>query len=188
MLELKLPMERWQLVDLIQSMLKNYQGDWPEEKIRLQVPLSEHPFGLPIPASQITNRRILLFEFPGYTKPSVRAMAAVVGSQLKYMGREHAQNYYLRVIECPAGERDGFVACDLFFEFGGLATIYIVGGVNNYSGEGGSGGRTLENLFAFASAVSGLPIQRVRLPQKEGSIMQQRVIDAYNEWEKKERA
>ena len=181
MTQLNLKAEPWQIAEMLTCLLKSYEGPFPDEGVETQTLLERHPFGLSVPAVDGLPRTICILEFPGYTRPSVEAMAAVIGAQLDFAGREFRQAFYLRIIECV--ERtlaDGEVHCNLYFEVGGLTKVFIVGGVNNYSGAGGAGGRTLECMFEFAGALAGMPVERVRIEESVARAMERQIVAAYN--------
>lgn len=182
MMEFKLAMESWQFSDALQLVIQNYRGPFPEEKIERKTYFRKHPFGLSVPVSkEMGKRSIVVLENPGVTETSVHAMASVVAAQLRFAGRKSLQIFYLRVIECAAGPRyEGGELLDLYFEFGGLSSVLIVGGVNDYSGTGGDGGDSLERIFAFASAMFGLPVERTRIPLPSSRAYQERLLAEYD--------
>ncbi len=183
MITLELHMERWQLSDALQHLIADHQGPFPEEKILRKTYLREHPFGLWVPTSpRGLQRSIKLLESPGSTAPSVRAMAAVLGAMLRFAGRESLETYYLRVIECVERKLDdGTVHCNLYYEAGSLGSVFIVGGVNDYSGTGGAGGRELKHMFEIVGAVFGFSIERVRFEQPFARMREERLMAEFNE-------
>jgi hypothetical protein len=52
---------------------------------------------------------------------------------------------------------------DLFFELAFDQRVYLVGGCNDYSGEGGDGGDALQSVFALVSRTLYIPFVDITL-------------------------
>lgn len=176
-----LPIERWQLGDMLGRLAKGYLGRYPTEKVDITF-LEEHPFRLKVPAFKRDwhgSRHVVCLGFPGYTESSVRAMRAVIAASLEYAGRENEM--YLRIIKCPRDAREPDVHCDLFFELGDHSYVHIVGGCNNYSGGGGEGGTELTNLFTFMHALFDIPLEYAVIAPGVWKPARERLIDEVNQ-------
>ncbi len=156
--------------------LQTLVGFGDTRKIRTQydttlsnsVDLGRHPFGLPYMGEEEPYRYRLLAH-TGITEKSVEAMRAVTTHLIQ--GITADTKPYLRIIKVHTGQsaerRQAMYR--LFFEIEMYQTVHIVGGCNDFSGEGGEGGRRLSALFALVAEASDAPLQISRPRTAEGA-------------------
>jgi hypothetical protein len=163
------------LSDALNALLRpKIRSDFPEEHIRRHF-LEKHPLGLPIPPHPfVGSRTVQLLGDTGSTDASVDAMSAVVLSRMRHLHLDKRGNY-LRICKCEEGPgyahstqaANGWTKYAYFFEFGWGPSIFLASGCNNYSGQGGRGGRDLLAVFDLASDLFGLPIKEAVISEQD---------------------
>lgn len=163
------------LADAVNALLRpKIRSDFPEDHVRRHF-LEKHPLGLPIPPHPFAGSRMVqLLGDTGSTEGSVNAMSAVVLSRLRHLQHDKRGNY-LRVCKCEEGfgithgnkSAGSWTKVTYFFEFGWGPTIFLASGCNNYSGQGGRGGRDLLAVFDLASDLFGLPIKEAVIAEQD---------------------
>lgn len=118
--------------------------------------MDRHPMSLPIDRNIEGHDRefaseIHLLQSPGVTSISVRSMAAVARN-LAGSGLEPHLFRYLRTMEAGS---------TAYFEIGSSHGVFICGGCDKYSGEGGYGKKQLDEMFAFLVHMFGVPYDHV---------------------------
>lgn len=150
-----------------------------------RVYLAEHPFGFSMPPCKLegSTRHIHLLAYPGYTEPSVEAMAGVARWVMAMKDPP-----FLRIIyghESPEPNKHR----DVFFELGTYLDSYIVGGCKlGYNGEGPRGTQDLENVYHFLALVFDVAIQRVSASQEVTQRARKELERAWAEAESERRA
>lgn len=159
---------------------------YARERDHSHVVLAGHPFGLEmiLPRYRQWHQTVCLVAFPGYTDLSVRGMLLMLQEQLKRYSPEQSadQPFRMRIIRVKqlfstAAEKKH----NLYFELITPGYTFLAGGCNDYSGEGGSGGRQLATVFALVNFVYGVPVEEVTVSAEHGEVVEQALVDAYNQ-------
>lgn len=130
------------------------------------IDLSGHPFGLKV---RNLAQGISFVGKPGVTRVSVNTFAAHLGARISEMSStENLQRF--RIVRVPVPEV-GPDAYELYFEvdLGWFGTI-ICGGCNNFSGEGGDGGRRLTAVLELLAATAGRTVEVETVSNEVGAM------------------
>jgi hypothetical protein len=128
--------------------------------------LDSHPFDLEHPTKHNDGdesphvHEIYIVGEPGGSSSSVKAMTDVIRAMIVDLPAARRPNRYLRIIEAKT---------DVYYEIGTFMGVFICGGCNLYSGEGGRARQKIRSLFQLASLLWEEPILRYVLHNGESA-------------------
>lgn len=145
------------------------------------VRLDAHPFDLNTVVDGERVQQYFLVAFPGYTDVSVHNMVLMLQEAMQRIATRG--RFRLRIIRVPIGKdhsNPNRLINDLYFELLGRHGSFLCGGCNDYSGEGGSGGKRMEAIFTAVGALCNIPVEQVVIRRNSHAVNQD-LCDLYNE-------
>lgn len=155
----------------------------------IPTPIKEHPFGLPVPKQPALEHAleheqgvIEFVGYPGYTDVSVNNMIRRIAEVFYYL-YANSQLNYLRVVLGEASSKDRNHHM-VYYEVGSTVNILMCGGCTDFSGEGGSGKVSMDEVFAVLSCLFEIEIETVIIPYEKAEPAQRRLEKAVDEYQR----